>query len=106
MADTLEEGALMYHSADPPGKLTDAYIEVDPSAEQIVDTTIASVRRVRDFGRTDPFGQRRADDRADPVRYCTLGAHRDAFVERQGNLQHERTGGRGRLAQSEPRITN
>ena len=32
--------------------VTDAYIEVDPSAEHIADKTIASVQRVRDFGIT------------------------------------------------------
>ncbi len=30
--------------------ITDAYIEVDPSAEQIANTTLASARRIRDFG--------------------------------------------------------
>ncbi len=30
--------------------ITDAHIGVDPTAEQIVDTTMASARRVRDFG--------------------------------------------------------
>ena len=36
----------------PQGPLfiSDAYIEVDPTAEQIVQTTLASARRIRDFG--------------------------------------------------------
>jgi malate dehydrogenase (oxaloacetate-decarboxylating)(NADP+) len=36
----------------PQGPLfiTDAYINVEPSAEQIVNTTLAAARRVRDFG--------------------------------------------------------
>ena len=36
----------------PQGPLfiSDAYIEVDPTAEQIANTTIASARRIRDFG--------------------------------------------------------
>lgn len=36
----------------PSGPLfiSDAYIEVDPSVEQLVQTTLASARRVRDFG--------------------------------------------------------
>jgi malate dehydrogenase (oxaloacetate-decarboxylating)(NADP+) len=30
--------------------ITDAFIEVDPTAEQIANTTLASARRIRDFG--------------------------------------------------------
>lgn len=33
-----------------PVFISDAYIEVDPTAEQIANTTLASARRVRDFG--------------------------------------------------------
>ena len=33
-----------------PVFVTDAYIEVDPSAEQVAEKTLASARRVRDFG--------------------------------------------------------